>query len=216
MPPPPTDPELALAARTWRLAMLATAEPDAARQALAALAPVPPEEPLSIDRIDRLAIQAIRRIVPPARRRNPDESAPAFDPAAPPKPTTKPTHSLGPAHRVIAGLPLQAAEAFILRRLDDLDPIRACRAMDCSRSAADRFLERADAALASAFGPDGAAAALRELRTSAESLAPSTEVVATCLARAHARHKARVTTWLAAIAASLLVVFLVLAAIAAR
>ena len=154
--------------------------------------------------------------MPPARRRNLAQADAAPEPSAPSAPPAQARDSIGPAHDVIASLPLQAAEAFILRRLDDLDPICACRAMDCSRSAADRSLERADAALASAFGPDRAAAALHDLRAGAESLAPSPEVVAACLAKAHARHKARVTTWIAATAAALLLVFLILAAIASQ
>lgn len=196
--------------------MLTTADPNLARRALSALAPVPPSQPLTIDRIDRLAIQAIRRVGPPARRRNLAQSDDAPDPTPDQPPPNAPLHSLGPAHDVIARQPLQAAEAFVLRRLDDLDAIRACRAMDCSRSAAERFLERAESALATELGHDQATAAIRGLRARAEALTPSPDVVATCLERAHARHKARITIWLVSIAGALLVAFLALAAVAAR
>jgi hypothetical protein len=204
MPAAPLPEELVLAGRAWRLAILATADADLARRTLALLPPPVRGQPLDADRIDRLAIQSLRRAAGPESR-----AAAMAEPGVqrPPRVCREPL-SLGPAHDVIASLPLQAAEAWVLRRLDDLDPIRACRAMDCSRSAADRFLERADRELADRLGEEHAAR-VAALRAAADELAPDPRVVASCMQRARARSRRRVGLAVAIIGATLTILLMI-------
>lgn len=117
--------------RVWRLAwLLLGADADraaaAAARVLAARTDLARLDPA---RLDRLCVLAARHVA--ARR-----------PAA-----TKPTEA-DPAHiallRQAVALPRQCLEAWVLTRLEQLDPIRVARSMDCSRTAAQRHLERAD------------------------------------------------------------------------
>lgn len=206
MPPPPSPEELVLARRAWRLAVLTTGDLAVARAALESLPSPHAGDRLDADRIDRLAIQAIRRSVGPERRAR---GAPADDGAiadAPAMPAPREPALLGPAHAVLAALPLQAAEAWVLRRLDELDPIRACRAMDCSRSAADRFLDRADRDLRDRLGAEHDAA-IAQLGAASESLAPAPEVVAICTGRSRQRMRRRIAIALSVCAALLAAIF---------
>lgn len=63
----------------------------------------------------------------------------------------------------LAELPFQAREAWIFRRLYRVEDREAARAMDCSVTAADRHLERADIELTETLGsePDAAIEAFR-------------------------------------------------------
>lgn len=189
---------------------MTTGDAAVARRALALLTPPGRGEELDADRLDRLAIQSLRRAVGPVER-------PAMSPTREGETATvvpavarvaKEPMRLGAAHAVLVTLGLQAAEAFVLRRLDDLDPIRACRAMDCSRSAADRFLKRADDEMAARLG-QGAVAAVADLREAADRLAPDAEVIASSVARARERHRSRVAMVLGVVAAGLGVLWVV-------
>ncbi len=202
--PAPAPAELALARRAWRLGILTTGDAAVARRALSLLTPPGLNEHLDADRLDRLAIQSLRRAVGPVSR--PAIPAAGHDggdaPATLAPRRAKDPMALGAAHAVITSLPLQAAEAFVLRRLDDLDPIRACRAMDCSRSAADRFLRRADDEIAARLG-EQSARAVAELREAGDRLTPDAEVIAACVARARARSRSRLSLALAIVAGAL-------------
>lgn len=203
--------ELALARRAWRLGVLTTGDAAVARRALAMLTPPARGEDLDADRLDRLAIQSLRRAVGPVERSavaaNADATTGHGGAASIARVAKEPVR-LGAAHGVVVTLPLQAAEAFVLRRVDDLDPIRACRAMDCSRSAADRFLKRADDEMAARLG-EGAAGALAELRQAADGLTPDADVIAASVARAKERHRSRVAMVVGIVAAGLGVLWVV-------
>lgn len=214
MPPPSSPEELALARRAWRLGVLTTGDLSTARRALSLLPPQPAGSSLDADRLDRLAIQSLRRAVgPQSRPQQPHPSAPPAEtpPAAPQRRIAEPI-SLGPAHDILSTLPLQAAEAFVLRRLDDLDPIRACRAMDCSRSAADRFLERSEHDMARRLGP-ALDAALAQLRSAADAITPDAEVIASCTARARKTARTRLALLLSITAATLAALLLLASAL---
>lgn len=226
---PPTPEELVVARRVWRLALLITADQEHARRAVTLVPPPPPAQPLDAQRLDRLAIQAIRRVAGPARRMppglpparaGPDSPAPlprttppphaGSAPSAPRDQSSPPTDrrlSLGPAHDVVAAMPLQAAEVWVLRRVDDLDPVRTCRAMDCSRTAADRFLARAESDLAAALG-DASPGHIADLRARADSLVPDDSVVQVCTDRARQRARRQVMTLVLGVAAVLALVFI--------
>lgn len=194
-----------MSGRAWRLAILTTGDADIARRTLSNLRVPPRGERLDADRIDRLAIQSLRRACGPTARAGPNE---VQGPPSPARRRVDPI-SLGSAHDILATLPLQAAEAFVLRRLDELDPIRACRAMDCSRSAADRFLERAERELSTALGPDHDSAFL-SLKSASDELTPEPQVVALCVSRAKDRSRRRVAL-VVTIVAVMLTALLVLA-----
>lgn len=204
---------MALARRAWRLGVLTTGDAAVARRALSLLTPPGRGEELDADRLDRLAIQSLRRAVGPVDRpviSNAKDAGMTERPAAPaaaPRAAREPVR-LGAAHAVLTGLPLQAAEAFVLRRLDDLDPIRACRAMDCSRSSAERFLKRADDEMAAQLG-EATAGAVAELREAADRLAPDAEVIAASVARVRERHRSRVAMVVGVVAAGLGVLWVV-------
>lgn len=210
MPATPGAEELAIARRAWRLAILTTGDAEIGRRAMALLPPPRPGSPLDADRLDRLAIQAVRRaasgrrVVPGAISRVPDEDGPIGSEVKGPsggEPARDPV-ILGEAHGVLVSLPLQAAEAWVLRRMDDLDPIRMCRAMDCSRSAAERFLAHAESRLEGALGARRAGE-VAALRGASEGLIPQGPVAAACLERARARSRRKAATVLAAIGAAL-------------
>ena len=196
--------ELVLSGRAWRLAILATGDADVARRTLSNLRVPPRGERLDADRIDRLAIQSLRRACGPTARAGPDQ---VQGPPSPARRRVDPV-SLGRAHDVLVALPLQAAEAFVLRRLDELDPIRACRAMDCSRSAADRFLERAERELSNSLGPEHDSAILA-LKAASDGLAPEPQVVAMCVSRARDRSRRRVALTVTVVAGVLTVLLIV-------
>jgi hypothetical protein len=74
-------------------------------------------------------------------------------------------------------LPRQPQEAWVLRRLDDLDDLHMARAMDCSKTAAKLHLNAADEVMAARLGP-AFAAAVDALRQYADSLDPEPLILA--------------------------------------
>lgn len=60
------------------------------------------------------------------------------------------------AYAALGALPAQAREAWLLRRVEAMDEVAAARTMDCSKTAMNRHLDRAEALLGEA-GVDGEA-----------------------------------------------------------
>lgn len=71
----------------------------------------------------------------------------------------------------LLALPTQRREAWILRELDEIEPIEASRAMDCSRQAMERHLAFARATIGEALS-DETPALLEALRRDADALEP--------------------------------------------
>src|SRR6056297_1742673 len=130
--------------RLYRLALLLTGRPERADVHARAVATDairrrprsggrPRLGPASADRLERQVLLACRRDA-------------AGDPRA------------APGFGRLEGLPGQFREAFVLVRVLGRSLREAARAMDCSRTAVRRHLERADAALLAAASTSGAAA----------------------------------------------------------
>ena len=141
--------------RVWRLAFLLTGGHEAAcaRIVAAVLDAQPDVRRLDPARLDRLVVLSARR-----RRVAP----PSPPPDAPPGQTL-----LAAAGR----MPRQMLEAFLLIRIDGLDLMPAAKAMDCSKTATQRHLDRANEAMAEAFG-DRLPEMIDALRAAADNLAP--------------------------------------------
>jgi hypothetical protein len=120
--------------RVYRLATLLTGSPRAAVAIVEAVVDAQPDlGALDSAHLDRLTV---------LRSRERDAAAIALEGAP---------RRLADA---LAELPFQAREAWIFRRLYRVDQREAARAMDCSVTAADRHLERADIELNETLGPE--------------------------------------------------------------
>jgi sigma-70-like protein len=158
--------------RVWRLAWLLTGgrEDLCARLVAGCLDAQPDLGRLDPAHVDRLVVLAARR-----RARG----GPAVSEGAP------------PARRLlaaVAGLPPQLREAWVFTRIDGLGPMETARAMDCSKTAATRHLERADAELAERLGTE-LGSMLEALRAEADLAAPGAALAAF---RAERRRRRRV------------------------
>lgn len=133
----------------WRLAYLLSGEPAAAERLFADLM----RDRGRIETVDGLRLD--RMIVLRWRECRPD---------------TPPTDDHGDLAPVYA-LPAQPLEAWLLRRVEQMDEVAAAQAMDCSKTALRLHLEAADHLLAEhADHPDALAA---ELRRRADALDPA-------------------------------------------
>lgn len=111
------------AARAWRLALLLTGDPEAAEMIL-----------LRVLVRDRVPPTKVRQGLVMASRTVEREQVPIS------------------AWSSLLRLPGQSREAWVLRRVAGLGPVETARAMDCSRSASERFLERGEAMLGESLG----------------------------------------------------------------
>jgi predicted DNA-binding protein (UPF0251 family) len=150
--------EHAARAHAWRLAVLLTGRVEEAEEGVeqvladrGALSTLPPA------RLDRLVALRCREIV--GRR-----SAGRSEPAA------------GRALAALDRLAQQPREAFALIEVGGRSMIDAARAMDCSRTAASRHLERARAALAGAVEEGLAPVDVEGVRAEVERLNPGASV----------------------------------------
>lgn len=150
--------ERAARAHAWRLAALLTGRIDEADEAVeqiladrAALAS------LEANRLDRLVTLRCREIVG----------------ARPLDARTEPALA---DLRLLDALPQQAREAFALIEVGERSLIDAARAMDCSRTAASRHLERARASLRDRLDERGGGAGLETLRRRLAALNPGPSV----------------------------------------
>jgi hypothetical protein len=154
--------------RVWRLAFLLTGNGPAATALIDQLRRTR-RDPASLEPalLDRVIIQNSRSL---------PKAAAVVLPTSP----STPFGSTGPAAEALAAalrLPRQPLEAWVLRRLDDLDELHIARAMDCSKSAARLHLNSADETMASRLGP-GLTAAVSALKKYADSLDPEPFILA--------------------------------------
>lgn len=184
---PPTD------RRVWRLAFLLTANPDAA-STLVSILPAPRHDAIEPAILDRTIIQNARSL-PRA-----DAVNLSATPLCAPVTLTLATDALAAAHK----LPRQPLEAWILKRIDDLDDLHIARAMDCSKTAARTHLAAADEAMALRLA-DRLPSALAALRDYIDSLDP-TPLIAAHRHRRKIRRANRLKIAAGLIAAALLLV----------
>jgi len=154
--------------RVWRLAFLLTGNAPGATALIDRIQRIR-RDPATLEPalLDRLIIQNARSI-------RPTQSL-----ILPTSPST-PFGIAGPAAEALTAalrLPRQPLEAWVLRRLDDLDDLHIARAMDCSKSAAKLHLNAADEVMAGRLGP-GFAAGVDALRRFADSLDPEPFILA--------------------------------------
>lgn len=166
--------------RVWRLAWLLTGgrEDLCVRLVAECLDAQPDLRRLDPAHLDRLVVLAARR-----RAR----------PASEPEPEAPPARRLLAA---VAALPPQLREAWVFARVDGLEPMEMARAMDCSKTAALRHLERADTELGGRFG-DTLPSMLDALRAEADTAAPGRALAAF---RAERRRRRRIRAALIAFA----------------
>lgn len=179
----------ALQRRVIRLALLLTADPSRAADALSLILAANPDiRRIAESRIDRMVIQHARgELAGPAPANQPDITL---------------DHILtlsDPARRLwdaAARLEQQPREAWILRDLEQMDEIPTARAMDCSRTAIETVhrphaLNHLQAALA-----DDYSHALASLHEALDALDPAPLIAIALTARAAAQRRRRITTFL--------------------
>lgn len=187
--------------RVWHLATLLSGDQDrAAALALRIVDTRAALEELDAPRLDRLVILTARRWR--------DEQGAA---QPPPGDAAAGADGRGKENAVpealailefLRGRPFQHGEVWILRRVDALEDIRASQAMDCSRSAAGRFLERAEEELEARFRlPSEDLAAI--VRAYADRLEPAPVLSAHRAGRARRRRRRRAVVVIAVIGAAL-------------
>ena len=146
--------------RIWRLAFLLTGSADGAASLINRIQRVQKSpESLEPALLDRLIIQNARSI-------------PRADIVAlPPVPRSQVAAPASAALSAALKLPHQPLEAWVLRRLDDLDDLHIARAMDCSKTAARQHLAAADESMATRLG-EARTHAVHSLRAYVDALDP--------------------------------------------
>lgn len=236
----PGDGADACARRVWRLAwLLSGADRVRARAAAARVLGLRRDLAwLEPARLDRLCVLAARHAATRAgrggsgslarasERDKPAGTGPTADPRIAPAVTGRPARdsvtvasgampaevAAAIVRDAAAALPRQALEAWILTRIEQLDEVRVARAMDCSRTAAERHLRRADELMQPVLAgrAEGEpAAALDLLRAALDRLDPGPEVKAV-RARVRRARRLRVALALLCIVAGVLAVVAVL------
>jgi hypothetical protein len=152
--------------RTWRLAFLLTGNAGAATSLIDRINKLQKHpESLEPALLDRLIVQNSRGL-PKARAE-----------ALPPAPGIPDTAPAAAALAAALSLGHQPLEAWMLKRIDDLDDLHIARAMDCSKTALRLHLSSADERLATLLGekllPSTAA-----LRAYADALDPAPLIIA--------------------------------------
>ena len=180
------DREDALQRRVIRLALLLTAEPSRAADALAIILSTNPDIlRIGESRIDRMIVQHARGELAP-------QPTSASDiPLETVVSLTEPARRLWDACRT---LETQPREAWILRDLEEMDEIPTARAMDCSRTAIETVHRPAALNLLRQSLADDYDAALAQLRTALERLDPEPMLARARAAREHAIRRRRFTT----------------------
>ncbi|TVQ81653.1 MAG: hypothetical protein EA380_01175 [Phycisphaeraceae bacterium] len=184
------DREDALQRRVIRLALLLTAEPRRAADALAIILSTNPDIlRIGESRIDRMIVQHARGEIAPLPAYS--ETTVSDVPLDAVVSLTEPARRLWDACRTLEAQP---REAWILRDLEEMDEIPTARAMDCSRTAIETVhrptaLNLLREALADDYDP-----ALAELRTALERLDPEPMLALAHAAREHAIRRRRFTT----------------------
>lgn len=228
---PPMNRRDAYERRVWRLAYLLTGADESAAAALVArvVDAQPDLEGVDTGRLDRLVVLSARewaaspsgrkrahgRLAPPTAVSTSPTRPPASAAAGPALPASARDQRL-PLHGIAAQalqaavrLPRQSLEAWILGRIDELDGVGVARAMDCSRTAAQRHLELADRAMSETLG-DGLGPAITALRSAVDTLDPGAAVHAYRVVR---RRERRIRRAIIAGAAVMAVLAAILAAV---
>jgi DNA-directed RNA polymerase specialized sigma24 family protein len=164
----PTDAIAPVHRRIWRLAFLLTGNGRGATDLIERIRRLR-KDPSTLEPslLDRLIIQNARSIKRADRVNLPTSPSTPFGVSGPA------TEAMNAALR----LPRQPLEAWVLRRLDDLDDLHIARAMDCSKSAAKVHLSAADEVMSARLGP-GLPAAVDALRRFADSIDPEPVILA--------------------------------------
>lgn len=184
------DREDALQRRVIRLALLLTAEPIRAAEALAIILTTNPDIlRIGESRIDRMIVQHARgELLPqPASSEAPDSDIPLGAVVS----LSDPARRLWDACRT---LDLQPREAWILRDLEEMDEIPTARAMDCSRTAIETVHRPAALNILRQTMAEDYEPALSELRSALEHLDPEPMLARAHAARDHAIRRRRFTT----------------------
>lgn len=162
----PPDARTAIERRIWRLAFLMTGNAAAATSL--------------IDRVLKLQKNAgamepslLTRLIVQNARSLPKSPATAL----PPTPAMPDTSGAAQAFTAALSLSHQPLEAWILKRIDDLDDLHVARAMDCSKTALRVHLSGAEERLASLLG-DKLLLATAALRAYADALDPGPLIIA--------------------------------------
>lgn len=151
--------------RVWSLAsLLSASEADARLVASGVLTTRRDLDVLEPARLDRLVILEVRKRLQALGGR-PGEGV-SSRLLSPPEGLDEGAEAV---YRIVFSMPEQQREAWLIKRIDGLEMRRVARAMDCSKAAAERFLEAADEAIAGAYGGDPAAA-IASLRRSLRSV----------------------------------------------
>ncbi len=183
--------------RAWRLAYLLNGgDPDGAAAVMARVITAQPRlETLDPAHLDRLVVLSARH-------------AEGWHGTRKAKPERRGRTGAGPTHPsaarpealaildVARTMPRQCLEAWILGRVDQLDLTAVSRAMDCSRTAATRHVERAEELMTQAVGPEQADR-LASLRACVDALDPGPAVAAF---RQEQRRRRRLRSAIAALA----------------
>ena len=183
--------------RCWRLALLLTGNDDDASRTLDAVARTA-RDLAHVDavRLDRLTVLHAREVVARKRRTPPsDEIRPPDGPGA-------------DALRALGAMKPQAREAWVLARVDELDPVHVARAMDASRTASGHFLEAAEAHLREQLG-DRLDEGARRLAAWAADFDPDPWLI---LHREHIRRRRKTKLIAAGVGAGVVIVAVLLAA----
>lgn len=157
-----TDANTAADRRIWRLAFLLTGNGAGATTLIDQIHRVQ-RNPLSLEPalFDRMIIQNARSI--------PRSGSPVVPAGNVPAATLAGAES---ALTALLSLNQQPREAWILRRIDDVDELHAARAMDCSKTAARTHLSSAEESMAARLG-ERLLPAIAALRLYADSLDPA-------------------------------------------
>lgn len=175
----------------WRLAILLAGDPERAFVVLRS-ALLDGRNPAALDRahLDRLMIQHARRVL--------GNDATRQAPSRHPDPGV---HLLQTLHE----LSRQSMEAWLLTRVEGRQDVEVARAMDCSKTAAGRFLASADEFLRTRIeDPNPAIARLHELLARLDADAAFEEAAATIEQMTRRRFADR---WLPALTALLFLIY---------
>jgi len=172
-------------ARIWRIAFLMAGSTDDAERVLRGILRSRHDlRKLDLVNLDRLVLQHTRELL---------GNEPRVDLAGPS--AGKPADNARSLFREIQSLRRQCLEAWVLTEIERLDDIHVARAMDCSRTAAQRYLESAREQLRRRV--DDLEALIPELQSTAAELNADEHFDRARARVAERRRQRLVTRWLA-------------------
>lgn len=146
--------------RVWRLAFLLAGGAHRRAHMIASMVLETQKEPERLDAsgLDRVIVQAARRVN--AAKREGESGRNVFP------------ESARRCAEAASRMPEQQMEAWLLSRIDGLGLLAVAKAMDCSKTATQRFIDKADEAMGASLGAE-AERLVGALRRAADSLDPS-------------------------------------------